>query len=207
MTSAALKAAQALARHIPRLVRKQLDYVIYSEKLETVRLAIGLYPGRHKNLVQSASWLRTRDDSGDVGAPTVDIKRDTNVPALGEGSGLLNNNPDGLRTLLSNTDVNLNSLQVLASLFGPEGLLKGAGKMTHFGSFEEAKLAQALCGKETPTATTVVDEEAEEELNWSIEQSSRMGHWFNHGHGGVLTLQSWTSTPQEASQAQLIIVS
>ncbi|KAJ6524323.1 P-loop containing nucleoside triphosphate hydrolase protein [Mycena capillaripes] len=102
---------------------------------------------------------------------------------------------------------------VFASLFGADGLLKGkttvlvthgvhhlpsadkviimdAGKMTHFGSFDEVRDAGAtfalasaageagtahVLGKEIAIAATVVDEEEEEELNWSIEQSSRMG--------------------------------
>ncbi|KAF7360011.1 hypothetical protein MVEN_00728700 [Mycena venus] len=104
---------------------------------------------------------------------------------------------------------------VFASLFGPDGMLKGkttvlvthgvhhlpsadkviimdAGTITHFGSFEEVRDAgatlalasaateadsgngQALA-KESATAAMVVDDEEDEELNWVIEQSSRMG--------------------------------
>ncbi|KAJ7224728.1 P-loop containing nucleoside triphosphate hydrolase protein [Mycena haematopus] len=104
---------------------------------------------------------------------------------------------------------------VFASLFGPEGMLKGkttvlvthgvhhlpsadkvvimdVGTITHFGSFPEvrdagATFALASAGgkadsengqvavKEGATAATVVDEEADEELNWVIEQASRLG--------------------------------
>ncbi|KAJ6528440.1 P-loop containing nucleoside triphosphate hydrolase protein [Mycena capillaripes] len=102
---------------------------------------------------------------------------------------------------------------VFASLFGPDGLLKGkttvlvthgvhhlpsadkviimeAGRITHFGSFEEVRDAGAtfalastegeagaahVIGKESGTAATVVDEEEDEELHWINEQSSRMG--------------------------------
>ncbi|KAJ6527114.1 P-loop containing nucleoside triphosphate hydrolase protein [Mycena capillaripes] len=102
---------------------------------------------------------------------------------------------------------------VFASLFGPDGMLKGkttmlvthgvhhlpsadkviimdAGKITHFGTFEEVRDAGAtfalastageagtahVVGKETATAATVVDEEEDEELTWTIEQSSRRG--------------------------------
>ncbi|KAJ7216700.1 P-loop containing nucleoside triphosphate hydrolase protein [Mycena rebaudengoi] len=104
---------------------------------------------------------------------------------------------------------------VFASLFGPDGMLKGktavlvthgihhlpsadkviimdTGRITHFGSFEEVRDAgatfalasaaaeadagngQALA-KESATAAIVVDDEEDEELNWVIEQSSRMG--------------------------------
>ncbi|KAJ6550467.1 P-loop containing nucleoside triphosphate hydrolase protein [Mycena vulgaris] len=102
---------------------------------------------------------------------------------------------------------------VFASLFGPDGMLKGrttvlvthgihhlpsadkvivmdAGTITHFGSFEEVRDAGAtfvlastageanagnspLAVKESATAADVVDEEEDEELNWTLEQASR----------------------------------
>ncbi|KAJ7676688.1 P-loop containing nucleoside triphosphate hydrolase protein [Mycena polygramma] len=65
------------------------------------------------------------------------------------------------------------------------------GEMTHFGTFEEVRDAGAtfalasttggsgaghtVASKEGGTAATIVDEEADEELNWTIEQSSRLG--------------------------------
>ncbi|KAF8145077.1 P-loop containing nucleoside triphosphate hydrolase protein [Mycena galopus ATCC 62051] len=104
---------------------------------------------------------------------------------------------------------------VFASLFGPDGMLKGkttvlvthgihhlpsadkvivmdAGTITHFGSFEEVRDAGAmfalastvgaadagnrniqLAVKESATAADVVDEEEDQELNWTLEQASR----------------------------------
>ncbi|KAJ7364775.1 P-loop containing nucleoside triphosphate hydrolase protein, partial [Mycena albidolilacea] len=100
---------------------------------------------------------------------------------------------------------------VFASLFGPDGMLKGkttvlvthgvhhlpsadkvivmdAGIITHFGSFEEmceadatfalASVAgdpqnRAVAVKASATAATVVDEEEDEELQWTSEQMSR----------------------------------
>jgi hypothetical protein len=67
-----------------------------------------------------------------------------------------------------------------------------AGTITHFGSFEEVRDAGAafalastageadagnsqLAVKETATAAEVVDEEEDEELNWTLEQASRTG--------------------------------
>ncbi|KAJ7827386.1 P-loop containing nucleoside triphosphate hydrolase protein [Mycena leptocephala] len=103
---------------------------------------------------------------------------------------------------------------VFSSLFGPDGMLKGkttvlvthgvhhlpsadkvivmeAGKITHFGSFEEVRDAGAafalasnaagdaahgqVAGKESATAATVEDEEEDEELQWTNEQASRTG--------------------------------
>ncbi|KAJ6522258.1 P-loop containing nucleoside triphosphate hydrolase protein [Mycena capillaripes] len=104
---------------------------------------------------------------------------------------------------------------VFASLFGPDGMLKGkttvlvthgihhlpsadkvivmdAGTIAHFGSFEEVRDAGAtfalastageanagnsqLAVKERATAADVVDEEEDEELNWTLEQASRTG--------------------------------
>ncbi|KAJ6476003.1 P-loop containing nucleoside triphosphate hydrolase protein [Mycena vitilis] len=103
---------------------------------------------------------------------------------------------------------------VFASLFGPQGMLKGKttvlvthgvhhlssadkviildkGEMTHFGTFEEVRDAGAtfalaspngvsgaghtVASKEAGTAATIVDEEADAELTWTIEQSSRLG--------------------------------
>ncbi|KAJ7827389.1 P-loop containing nucleoside triphosphate hydrolase protein [Mycena leptocephala] len=103
---------------------------------------------------------------------------------------------------------------VFSSLFGPDGMLKGkttvlvthgvhhlpsadkvivmeAGKITHFGSFEEVRDAGAafalasnaagdaahgqVVGKESATAATVDDEEEDEELQWTNEQASRTG--------------------------------
>ncbi|KAF8149760.1 hypothetical protein K438DRAFT_1988782 [Mycena galopus ATCC 62051] len=104
---------------------------------------------------------------------------------------------------------------VFASLFGPDGMLKGkttvlvthgihhlpsadkvivmdAGTITHFDSFEAVRDAGAmfalastvgaadagnsqLAVKESATAADVVDEEEDEELNWSLEQASRTG--------------------------------
>ncbi|KAJ6527171.1 P-loop containing nucleoside triphosphate hydrolase protein [Mycena capillaripes] len=69
-------------------------------------------------------------------------------------------------------------------------IIMDAGKITHFGSFEEVRDAGAtfalastagkastahMVGKESATAATVVDEEEDEELTWTIEQSSRRG--------------------------------
>ncbi|KAF7339150.1 hypothetical protein MVEN_01992000 [Mycena venus] len=101
---------------------------------------------------------------------------------------------------------------VFESLFGSEGMLHGkttvlvthgihhlpsadkvivmnAGKITHFGSFEQVRDAGAtfaltsagelaaqngqVVAKEAATAPTVVDEEKDEELNWTREQASR----------------------------------
>ncbi|KAJ6465983.1 P-loop containing nucleoside triphosphate hydrolase protein [Mycena vulgaris] len=103
---------------------------------------------------------------------------------------------------------------VFTSLFGPDGMLKGkasshgrvqaaahvadkvivmdAGKITHFGSFEEVRDAGAtfalasaaveagagkgqVAAKQNATEATVVDEEKEEEEAWSSEQASRRG--------------------------------
>ncbi|KAJ7454282.1 P-loop containing nucleoside triphosphate hydrolase protein [Mycena galericulata] len=105
---------------------------------------------------------------------------------------------------------------VFASLFGPAGLLKGkttvlvthgihhlpsadkvivmdAGKITHFGSFEDVRdagatfalastavetghgKAQAAEKQGSAEVTTVVDEEKEEEEAWNSEQASRRG--------------------------------
>ncbi|KAJ7110721.1 P-loop containing nucleoside triphosphate hydrolase protein [Mycena crocata] len=104
---------------------------------------------------------------------------------------------------------------VFASLFGPEGMLKGkttvlvthgihhlpsadrvivmdAGKLTHFGSFEEVRDAGAtfalassggdagagqgqVIAKEGATEATIIDEEKDEESNWVNEQESRLG--------------------------------
>ncbi|KAJ7653006.1 P-loop containing nucleoside triphosphate hydrolase protein [Mycena rosella] len=105
---------------------------------------------------------------------------------------------------------------VFASLFGPDGMLKGkttvlvthgvhhlpsadkvivmdAGRITHFGSFEDVRDAGvqfALAStavdadaagksqgtaKQNATEATVVDEEKEEEEAWSAEQASRRG--------------------------------
>jgi energy-coupling factor transporter ATP-binding protein EcfA2 len=63
------------------------------------------------------------------------------------------------------------------------------GKITHFGSFEQVRDAGAMfaltsagelaatngqaVAKEAATAPTVVDEEKDEELNWTREQASR----------------------------------
>ncbi|KAJ7837907.1 P-loop containing nucleoside triphosphate hydrolase protein [Mycena leptocephala] len=109
----------------------------------------------------------------------------------------------------------LTSSQVFASLFGPDGMLKGkttvlvthgvhhlptadkviimdAGKIAHFGSFEEVRdagaafaLASGAAGayasrgqvgvKESATAATVDDEEEDEELQWTNERASRTG--------------------------------
>ncbi|KAJ6535718.1 P-loop containing nucleoside triphosphate hydrolase protein [Mycena capillaripes] len=99
---------------------------------------------------------------------------------------------------------------VFASLFGPEGMLKGkttvlvthgihhlpsadrviimdAGKVSHFGSFDEVRDAGAtfalaskpgterveVVGTESATTAAVSDEEEDEELNWINEQASR----------------------------------
>ncbi|KAJ7833676.1 P-loop containing nucleoside triphosphate hydrolase protein [Mycena leptocephala] len=104
---------------------------------------------------------------------------------------------------------------VFASLFGPDGMLKGkttvlvthgvhhlptadkviimdAGKIAHFGSFEEVRDAGAAFAlasgaaeadasrgqvgvKESVTAATVDDEEEDEELQWTNERASRTG--------------------------------
>ncbi|KAJ6486599.1 P-loop containing nucleoside triphosphate hydrolase protein [Mycena vulgaris] len=104
---------------------------------------------------------------------------------------------------------------VFTSLFGPDGMLKGkttvlvthgvhhlpsadkvivmdAGKITHFGSFEEVRDAGAtfalastaveagagkgqVAPKQNTTEATVVDEEEEEEEAWNSEQASRRG--------------------------------
>lgn len=67
-----------------------------------------------------------------------------------------------------------------------------AGTITHFGSFEEVRDAGAtfalastagetdagnsqLAVKDSATAVDVVDEEEDEELNWTLEQASRTG--------------------------------
>ncbi|KAJ6537171.1 P-loop containing nucleoside triphosphate hydrolase protein [Mycena capillaripes] len=106
-------------------------------------------------------------------------------------------------------------VQVFASLFGSHGLLKGrcvqttvlvthdvhhlpsadkviimsAGRIKHFGSFEEVRDAGAtfalasnageagaayIINKESGTAATIVDEEEDEEWHWINEQPSRM---------------------------------
>lgn len=69
-------------------------------------------------------------------------------------------------------------------------IIMEGGKITHFGSFEEVRDAGAMfalastageadtahiLGKDDGTAATVMDVEEEEELNWQIEQSSRLG--------------------------------
>ncbi|KAJ6596244.1 P-loop containing nucleoside triphosphate hydrolase protein [Mycena vulgaris] len=104
---------------------------------------------------------------------------------------------------------------VFMSLFGPDGMLKGkttvlvthgvhhlpsadkvivmdAGKITHFGSFEEVRDAGAMfalastaveadagkgqvAAKQNTTEATVVDEEKDEEEAWNSEQASRRG--------------------------------
>jgi ABC-type sulfate/molybdate transport systems ATPase subunit len=70
-------------------------------------------------------------------------------------------------------------------------IIMDTGRITHFGSFEEARDAGAMfalasaageadagngqaLAKENATAAIVVDDEEDEELNWVIEQSSRM---------------------------------
>ncbi|KAJ7717538.1 P-loop containing nucleoside triphosphate hydrolase protein [Mycena maculata] len=80
---------------------------------------------------------------------------------------------------------------VFASLFGPDGMLKGKvrhhhgrGTITHFGSFEQVRDAGATFalastaasgGQANSTEATIIDEEKEEEEAWNSEQASRRG--------------------------------
>jgi ABC-type sulfate/molybdate transport systems ATPase subunit len=73
-------------------------------------------------------------------------------------------------------------------------IIMDAGRITHFGSFEQVREAGAtfaslastaevgvrngngqVLAKEDATAATVVDEEQDEELHWTNEQTSRRG--------------------------------